>query len=86
MDQSRAAEADDAAEGATAAAGIVLLSVASAQFLMTLGSSVMNVSIAAAAKDVGCVSYGCGFADHRARAGSRRADAGMAGPRRSGPR
>jgi len=36
-----------------AAAGIVLLTLASAQFLMTLDSSVMNVSIATVAKDVG---------------------------------
>src|SRR5262245_43180021 len=34
-----------AAEGAAGAAGIVLLTLASAQFLMTLDSSVMNVSI-----------------------------------------
>jgi MFS family permease len=36
-----------------AAAGVVLLTLASAQFLMTLDSSVMNVSIATVAKDVG---------------------------------
>jgi hypothetical protein len=33
--------------------GLVLLTLASAQFLMTLDSSVMNVSIATVAKDVG---------------------------------
>src|SRR5438477_12661482 len=40
------------AEVAAAAAGSVLLTLASAQFLMTLDSSVMNVSIATVAKDV----------------------------------
>ena len=85
----------------------MLLTLASAQFLMTLDSSVMNVSIATVAKDVGttvtgiqtaitlytlvmaslmitggkigqilgrkrafaigCVIYGCGSLDHRAR-------------------
>src|SRR5690242_18043882 len=35
------------------AAGTVLITLASAQFLMTLDSSVMNVSIASVAKDVG---------------------------------
>lgn len=35
------------------AGGVVLLTLASAQFLMTLDSSVMNVSIATVAKDVG---------------------------------
>src|SRR6476659_7874863 len=41
------------AEGAAAgAAGVVLLTLASGQFLMTLDSSVMNVSIATVAKDV----------------------------------
>ena len=47
-----------AAEGAAAAAGIVLLTLASAQFLMTLDSSVMNVSIATVAKDVGTTVTG----------------------------
>ena len=47
-----------AAEGAAAAAGIVLLTRASAQFLMTLDSSVMNVSIATVAKDVGTTVTG----------------------------
>src|SRR5262245_16916746 len=47
------------AEGAAAgAAGIVLLTLASAQFLMTLDSSVMNVSIATVAKDVGTTVTG----------------------------
>ena len=44
--------------GAPAAAGIVLLTLASAQFLMTLDSSVMNVSIATVAKDVGTTVTG----------------------------
>jgi MFS family permease len=47
-----------AAGGAAAAAGIVLLTLASAQFLMTLDSSVMNVSIATVAKDVGTTVTG----------------------------
>lgn len=43
---------------AAAAAGSVLLTLASAQFLMTLDSSVMNVSIATVAKDVGTTVTG----------------------------
>ena len=39
-------------EVAAKGAGLVLLTLASAQFLMTLDSSVMNVSIATVAKDV----------------------------------
>src|SRR5689334_20159709 len=60
MDLSRETEAGPArAEGAAAgAAGIVLLTLASAQFLMTLDSSVMNVSIATVAKDVGTTVTG----------------------------
>jgi MFS family permease len=46
------------AERAAGAAGIVLLTLASAQFLMTLDSSVMNVSIATVAKDVGTTVTG----------------------------
>jgi MFS family permease len=41
-----------ATDVATKGAGIVLLTLASGQFLMTLDSSVMNVSIATVAKDV----------------------------------
>lgn len=41
-----------------AAAGMVLLTLSSAQFLMTLDSSVMNVSIATVAKDVGTTVTG----------------------------
>jgi MFS family permease len=44
--------------GATAGAGIVLLTLASGQFLMTLDSSVMNVSIATVAEDVGTTITG----------------------------
>ena len=40
------------------AAGLVLLTLASGQFLMTLDSSVMNVSIATVAKDVGTTVTG----------------------------
>src|SRR6266567_769553 len=51
-------EVSRAAQGAAAAAGAVLLTLASAQFLMTLDSSVMNVSIATVAKDVGTTVTG----------------------------
>jgi MFS family permease len=44
-------------DGATAA-GIVLLTLAAGQFLMTLDSSVMNVSIATVAEDVGTTVTG----------------------------
>ncbi len=43
---------------ATAAAGVVLTTLAAGQFLMTLDSSVMNVSIATVAKDVGTTVTG----------------------------
>jgi MFS family permease len=53
------ARAEGAPAGAAAgAAGTVLLTLASAQFLMTLDSSVMNVSIATVAKDVGTTVTG----------------------------
>src|SRR5215472_1288687 len=59
MDASRDADIGSAgAEGRAAAAGTVLLTLASAQFLMTLDSSVMNVSIATVAKDVGTTVTG----------------------------
>src|SRR5947209_15174867 len=45
-------------ERATTASGLVLLTLASGQFLMTLDSSVMNVSIATVAKDVGTTVTG----------------------------
>jgi len=38
---------------AASGASVILLTLASAQFLMTLDSSVMNVSIATVAEDVG---------------------------------
>ena len=47
-----------ASERAAAGTGIVLVTLASAQFLMTLDSSVMNVSIATVAKDVGTTVTG----------------------------
>jgi MFS family permease len=46
------------ASKARAAAGIVLLTLASGQFLMTLDSSVMNVSIKQVAEDVGTTVTG----------------------------
>jgi MFS family permease len=47
-----------AGDGESGAGGIVLLTLASGQFLMTLDSSVMNVSIATVAKDVGTTVTG----------------------------
>ncbi len=44
---------DSTAAKAAAGTGLVLLTLSAAQFLMTLDSSVMNVSIATVAKDVG---------------------------------
>jgi len=58
MDVSREADAGHTAERAAAAGGMVLLTLASAQFLMTLDSSVMNVSIATVAEDVGTTVTG----------------------------
>jgi EmrB/QacA subfamily drug resistance transporter len=49
---------DRAVPEAARATGIVLLTLASGQFLMTLDSSVMNVSIATVAKDVGTTVTG----------------------------
>jgi len=48
----------DGAQRSASASGIVLLTLASGQFLMTLDSSVMNVSIATVAKDVGTTVTG----------------------------
>ena len=48
----------DAGNKATSGAGVVLLTLASGQFLMTLDSSVMNVSMATVAKDVGTTVTG----------------------------
>jgi MFS family permease len=45
-------------EGESGASGTVLLTLAAGQFLMTLDSSVMNVSIATVAKDVGTTVTG----------------------------
>ncbi|HEY2650354.1 MAG TPA: MFS transporter [Solirubrobacteraceae bacterium] len=47
-----------ATKQAAAGSGVVLLTLASGQFLMTLDSSVMNVSIATVAKDVGTTVSG----------------------------
>ena len=44
--------------GARSATGIILLTLAAGQFVMTLDSSVMNVSIATVAKDVGTTVTG----------------------------
>ena len=48
----------DRASAAAAAASVVLLTLAAGQFLMTLDSSVMNVSIAQVAEDVGTTITG----------------------------
>src|SRR4249919_294794 len=50
--------ATESAETVAGAASVVLLTLASAQFLMTLDTSVMNVSIATVAKDVGTTVTG----------------------------
>ena len=49
---------ETAPQAAAAAAGAVLLTLASGQFLMTLDSSVMNVAIATVAEDVGTTVTG----------------------------
>ena len=53
-----AAEATAAPSARAAGAGLVLMTLAAGQFLMTLDSSVMNVSIATVAKDVGTTVTG----------------------------
>ena len=58
MDVSREAVVSSTTGRTHTASGIVLLTLASAQFLMTLDSSVMNVSIATVAKDVGTTVTG----------------------------
>jgi len=58
MGVSQEAGTGHAGERAAGAAGVVLPTLASAQFLMTLDSSVMNVSIATVAKDVGTTVTG----------------------------
>src|SRR5438034_8146831 len=50
--------ATGSARTAARAASVVLVTLASAQFLMTLDTSVMNVSIATVAKDVGTTVTG----------------------------
>src|SRR3984893_6264067 len=58
MDLNGEAEVGRTSERASASGGIVLPTLASAQFLMTLDSSFMNVSIATVAKDVGTTVTG----------------------------
>jgi MFS family permease len=55
---STVASAAPPAAAAARASGIILLTLSSAQFLMTLDSSVMNVSIATVANDVGTTVTG----------------------------
>jgi hypothetical protein len=50
--------AGDTATGRAGGAVVVLLTLAAGQFLMTLDTSVMNVSIATVAKDVGTTVTG----------------------------
>src|SRR5256886_9705864 len=57
MSDSERSELTDAKTRASSA-GIVLVTLAAGQFLMTLDSSVMNVSIATVAKDVGTTVTG----------------------------
>src|ERR1700761_6723388 len=54
--------ASTSATTAARAASMILLTLASAQFLMTLDTSVMNVAIATVAKDVGTTVTGIQFA------------------------
>jgi MFS family permease len=60
LNEASAADAPPAGSKAAAGAagGLILLTLASGQFLMTLDSSVMNVSIATVAKDVGTTVSG----------------------------
>src|SRR6266700_6495161 len=57
-DEAAPVSADAAEVPVKRGAGLVLLTLASGQFLMTLDSSVMNVSIATVAKDVGTTVTG----------------------------
>src|SRR6266567_2970816 len=57
-DEAAPVSADAAEVPVKRGAGLVLLTLASGQFLMTLDSSVMNVSIATVAKDVGTTVSG----------------------------
>src|SRR5277367_6215845 len=54
--------AGEAAPGRSSGGSVVLLTLAAAQFLMTLDTSVMNVAIATVAKDVGTTVTGIQFA------------------------
>src|SRR5579871_4010974 len=58
MDTSTGTGTSTARAAATAGATLVLLTLASGQFLMTLDTSVMNVAIATVAKDVGTTVSG----------------------------
>lgn len=58
MARGQAAGSTPGTAAAAAASGLVLLTLSSAQFLMTLDSSVMNVSIATVAEDVGTTVTG----------------------------
>jgi EmrB/QacA subfamily drug resistance transporter len=58
LSEAVAAGAQPAGGKAAAAGGVILLTLAAGQFLMTLDSSVMNVSIATVAKDVGTTVTG----------------------------
>jgi MFS family permease len=58
VDGAPAAAAELAPSARVGGAGLVLLTLAAGQFLMTLDSSVMNVSIATVAKDVGTTVTG----------------------------
>src|ERR1700750_41511 len=51
-------QADSAPPGPAATAGMMLHTLASGQFLMTLDSSVMNVSIVQVAEDIGTTVTG----------------------------
>jgi hypothetical protein len=77
MGGGRANPAAAAAEGT----GLVLLTLAAGQFLMTLDSSVMNVSIATVAKDVGTTVTGIQTAHHPVHTG----DGDVHGDRREVP-
>src|SRR6266704_6012261 len=57
-DEAERVSADATEVPVTRGTGLVLLTLASGQFLMTLDSSVMNVSIATVAKDVGTTVTG----------------------------
>jgi len=58
LSEASAAGPPSAESKAAAAGGVILLTLAAGQFLMTLDSSVMNVSIATVAKDVGTTVTG----------------------------